>query len=61
MQNKLGKEKWVAMFREIGLSEENMMAWHKLFEKRHPENHQDFLTWLGIPENEISQIRTNSR
>jgi len=61
MQDKLGKEKWVAMFRETGFSEADMMAWHKLFEKRHPENHQDFMGWLGIPEDEISRIRANSR
>lgn len=61
MQDKLGKENWVAMFREVGLSEEDMMAWHKLFETRHPEKHQDFLVWLGIPEDEISRIRTSSR
>lgn len=56
---RLGKEKWVAMFREIGLNEEKMSAWHRLFEKRHPESHQDFLEWLGIADDEIEKIRTN--
>lgn len=61
MGEKLGKEKWVAMFRETGLTDEQMMAWHRLFEKRHPEHHQGFLAWLGIATDEIAQIRQNSR
>ena len=36
MQNKINKEAWVAMFREIGLSEDAMVKWHRLFETRHP-------------------------
>jgi len=61
MQKKLDKEAWVAMFREIGLNEEQMMAWHKLFETRHSEGHQDFLAWLGLPADEISRIRAKCR
>lgn len=61
MQKKVTKEDWVAMFREIGLSEDAMMKWHRLFETRHPEGHADFLSWLGIPLDEISRIRAESR
>lgn len=61
MAEKIGKENWVAMFAEIGLTDEQMTAWHRLFEKRHPEHHQDFLAWLGIPVAEIAEIRRNSR
>jgi hypothetical protein len=49
MQRKIGKENWVAMFREVGLSDYARMKWHRLFETRHPEGHEDFLNWLGIP------------
>jgi hypothetical protein len=61
MNKQMNVEQWVAMFREIGLSEEKMSQWHKLFESRHPEAHQEFLEWLGLPKTKIEQIRANSR
>ena len=61
MQEKIDKEDWVAMFRDIGMSDESMMKWHHLFETRHPEGHEDFLTWLGMPSDEIKNIRAKSR
>ena len=61
MQKHPNKDEWVAMFREIGLDDEKMMAWHKLFESRHPEGHQSFLTWLGLPAKEIQEVRTKCR
>jgi hypothetical protein len=53
----IGKEQWVALFREIGLDEEQMRRWHRLFEARHPDGHQSFLEWLEIPSEEIRRIR----
>lgn len=61
MQSKVSKDDWVAMFQEIGLTEETMMQWHRLFEKRHPQGHEEFLKWLGIAPAEISAIRQKSR
>ena len=61
MQTNVTKEEWVAMFREVGISDETMMTWHRLFEARHPEGHGDFLAWLGIPSGEINTIRAKSR
>ncbi len=61
MQGKVNKEDWVAMFREVGMSDDTMMKWHRLFETRHPEGHEDFLIWLGISSDEINKIRANSR
>jgi hypothetical protein len=61
MQRKINKEDWVAMFREVGMSDDAMMKWHRLFETRHPEAHEDFLVWLGIPSGEITLIRSNAR
>jgi len=52
---------WVAMFREIGLDQAQMQTWHKLFETRHPADHQRFLEWLGLPPEEIDRIRRGSR
>lgn len=53
----MNKEKWVNLFREIGLDEETMVQWHRAFETRYPEGHQSFLEWLNIPGDEISRIR----
>ncbi len=61
MQRHVSKEDWVAMFREIGLDDEAMNAWHRLFESRHPEGHEDFLRWLGLSPEQIARIRANSR
>lgn len=61
MQRKVNKQEWVDMFREVGMSDDTMMKWHRLFEARHPEGHEDFLNWLGVPPDEIDQIRADSR
>ena len=53
----MNKEKWVLLFREIGLDEATMKQWHQAFEARYPDGHQSFLEWLNIPEAEIGQIR----
>lgn len=57
MQNNVNKEQWVAMFKEIGLTDETMMKWHQVFEQRHPDGHAEFLKWLGISSEEIKKIR----
>lgn len=54
-------EDWVAMFRELGLTEAQMHQWHRLFESRHPQGHQSFLEWLGLPAQKIESIRLQSR
>ena len=51
------KEQWVNMFETIGLSEKQMHDWHRVFETRHPEDHQAFLAWLNISADEIKSIR----
>ena len=53
----VSKEEWVDMFREIGLTEDTMMKWHRIFETRHPESHEQFLAWLSISPDEIARIR----
>lgn len=61
MEAKVNVNEWVAMFRDIGLDDATMHQWHHLFEMRHPEAHQHFLEWLGLPANDIEGIRTKSR
>jgi hypothetical protein len=53
----MNKEKWVLLFKEIGLDEATMTQWHKAFEARFPGGHQSFLEWLNIEANEIRRIR----
>ncbi len=61
MQNQVSVNEWKNMFREIGLDEGAMMKWHRLFESRHPEAHQSFLEWLGLPAEKVEHIRKESR
>ena len=53
----MDKEKWVQLFREIGLDDETMIRWHQLFESNYPAGHQSFLEWLNMPVDEIGRIR----
>lgn len=53
----VGKEDWVALFQDIGLSKPDMERWHRLFEERHPDGHQAFLEWIQLPEEEIRSVR----
>ncbi len=57
MSDVMNKAKWVELFREIGLDDETMLQWHRLFESRYPQGHQSFLEWLQISEDEINRIR----
>ena len=60
MEKQLNVEAWIAMFREIGLDDEKMKIWHRLFERRYPEGHQHFLAWLGCSDREIAEIMQRS-
>ena len=53
----MNKEKWVLLFREIGLDDATMRVWHQKFEANYPTEHQSFLEWLGIAKDEIGAIR----
>jgi DNA-binding transcriptional MerR regulator len=55
------KEKWVSIMKASGLTEREMHRWHAEFEKAAPEDHQEFLEFLHIPEPEIQTIRDRSR
>jgi len=51
------KNTFVKVLKAAGISEEQMVALHKEFEKQAPEAHQSFLKALGIPQEEILKIR----
>lgn len=55
------KEKIVGIFKECGITEEQMMKFHKLFESKYPADHKSFLEWLDIPADEIEKIRKMSK
>ena len=55
------KEKFVAILRASGFTEEDMRRLHTEFETSAPNEHQEFLEFLHIPEEEIRSIRAGSR
>jgi MerR family transcriptional regulator, thiopeptide resistance regulator len=57
----LDKKAWVEMLRLAGMDERAMSLWHAEFERRAPEEHEQFLASLGIPPDEIAGIRRWSR
>ena len=57
----LDKQRWVAILRATGMSEEDMQRWHVEFEASAPAAHQDFLESLGLEAEEVDRIRSWSR
>lgn len=55
------KDKWVAIMKAAGFSEDDMHRWHREFEKSAPDDHQEFLNYLHIPKEEVQKIREWSR
>lgn len=55
------KDQFVSILNEIGITDAQKHRLHALFEARHPEAHEAFLRWLGIPVDEIRAIRVASR
>ena len=55
------KDKWVAIMRAAGFSEDDMTRWHVEFEKNAPQDHQEFLEYLHIDADGIARIREWSR
>jgi len=57
----MNKDQWVKILSDSGMSEEDMMNWHKSFEASLPEAHTDFLESLGIGKLEIRRIKKMSK
>lgn len=51
------KERWVEIMKASGFTNDDMINWHKNFEKMEPNEHQIFLESLGIDKEEIIKIR----
>ncbi len=57
----MNKKTWTDLLAASGFSDEEMWQWHRQFESRSPDKHQEFLEFLCIPDREIRQIRLKSR
>lgn len=57
----LTKEKWVEIMHASEFSEDDMHRWHAQFETSAPEEHEQFLRFLRIPDSEVLSIREWSR
>jgi len=51
------KRMWIEMLRAAGMDQAAMNRWHREFERRAPEGHNEFLLSLGIPQAEVAKIR----
>lgn len=58
---KITKDQFVAILNEAGVSDSQKQRIHALFEQRHPDAHQSFLEFLGLPATTIQEIRAQSR
>jgi DNA-binding transcriptional MerR regulator len=61
MEPDMTKQRWTAIMEAAGMSDEDMMNWHREFEAREPAAHQEFLESLNISKEEIASIRKVSR
>jgi len=60
-QATMSKERWSGIMAAAGMSDEDMLAWHCMFETREPLAHQEFLESLNLRKDEIGRIRQWSR
>ena len=56
-QVSMSKDRWTAIMRAAGMSDEDMHHWHCEFEAREPKAHQEFLESLNLDDEEIRRIR----
>jgi len=57
----LDKKAWVARLRLAGMNKRAMARGHAEFERRAPDEHEQFLASRGIPPDEIAGIRSWSQ
>lgn len=55
------KDQFISLLDEAGINDEQKQRLHAAFEKQHPEAHQAFLEWLGLPSETVREIREHSR
>ena len=56
---KITKDQFVALLNDAGVTDAQKHKLHALFETRHPEAHEAFLQWLGVPPDAIRTIRAH--
>ncbi|MBI5381056.1 MAG: hypothetical protein HZA31_04080 [Opitutae bacterium] len=59
--NHITKDQFVALLDSAGITDAQKQQLHGLFETRHPQAHEAFLQWLGLPAQTIREIRERSR
>ena len=57
----MSKERWTAIMQAAGMSDEDMLNWHREFEAREPQAHREFLESLNLDTAEVARIRKWSR
>lgn len=57
----LTRAKWTALLRAAGMSDDDMLQWHREFERLFPLDHRAFLESLGIEPGDIAALRTLAR
>lgn len=55
------KHQFVSLLNEAGITDAQKHRLHQVFEQQHPEAHQAFLEWLGVPAEEVRAIREHAR
>lgn len=55
------KDQFVAILNEADITDAQKHKLHVLFETRHPEAHEAFLQWLGLPPEAVRSIREQAR
>ena len=55
------KDQFVAVLNAADITDTQKKKLHAAFEQQHPEAHQDFLEYLGVPAEQIAKIRAASR
>lgn len=61
MMKTITKDQFVSLLNEAGITDAQKHRLHSAFEARHPQAHEAFLQWLGIPPAEIRAIREGAR
>ena len=56
-QPAMSKERWSGIMAAAGMSDDDMRNWHREFEAREPQAHQEFLESLNLDTVEIERIR----
>ena len=57
----MNRERWTALLEAAGYDEGDMRRWHAIFERPDPDAHLEFVRFLSIPDDEISEIRRQAQ